>query len=441
MPSRFNARSTTPEGDLILWNSFSGAINLFPAEQKTSIAKILSRAGVVGEPTGIVDYLRNRGYLVKEGTDEYRRVQVAFGQRQFRSDVLELILLASEDCNFRCVYCYEEFARGTMQPRVRNAVKRYVEERAPDLKKLTISWFGGEPLYGFKAIEDLGPFFKEISEKHGLRFGSHMTTNGYLLTPEVAEKLLAWGVADFQISLDGSPEQHDCRRKARDGSGTFARILANLLELKKREESYRVTLRVNYDRETFRELKAFFDVLQTSFANDPRFVMAFHAVGALGGSKDNELPLCGIKDMNEARTLLPVLAIERGLNVATLAENSGVGAQVCYAARPYNFIIGATGKVMKCTVALDKEDYNVLGRITDDGELEIDQDKLAKWVAPAFESDTGCQKCQLLPTCQGMLCPWVRFEQGRAPCPGYKSDMHAELNVLANVRWKQHQTP
>jgi uncharacterized protein len=439
IPSRFNARSITPEGDLILWNSYSGAINLFRAAQKSAISKILSREGTVCELEGIVKYLHDRGYLVREGTDEYRRVQVAFGKKQFRGDILELILLPSEDCNFRCVYCYEDFARGTMQPRVRAAIKQYVRDRAPDLKQFTISWFGGEPLYGFKAVEDLAPFFKETAEKYGLNFGSHMTTNGYLLTPDVATKLLAWGIRDFQITLDGTPEQHDCRRKGRDGSGTFRRIFENLLEMQKREDSFHIVLRINYDRETFLNLESFFDTLQASFAGDSRFVVAFHAVGALGGENDKNLPLCGIQDARKAHNLLPIQALKRGLQITTVAENSGVGAQVCYAARPYNFIVGASGKIMKCTVALDKQDYNIVGRMTDDGEMEIDYDKLGRWIEPAFESDTGCQKCQLLATCQGMLCPWVRFEQGTRPCPSYKGDIHAELNAVASSRFKPTQ--
>ena len=42
----------------------------------------------------------------------------------------------------------------------------------------------------------------------------------------------------------------------------------------------------------------------------------------------------------------------------------GSAREVCYAARPYNFIVGASGKLMKCTIALDTQDANVLGRIT-----------------------------------------------------------------------------
>ena len=129
----------------------------------------------------------------------------------YRQDVLELILLASEDCNFRCTYCYEDFQRGTMLPSVREGVKKMVERRAPHLKQLTVGWFGGEPLYGFQAMEDLGPFFIDIAEKHSIRYVSHITTNAYLLTPDVAEKLMAWQVLNFQITLDGMREQHDAK--------------------------------------------------------------------------------------------------------------------------------------------------------------------------------------------------------------------------------------
>ncbi len=433
VPSRFTARSISPNGELILWNSYSGSINLFPAAQKEGILKIVSREGIISELKGIVKYLHERGFLVREGTDEFRRVQLAFGRQQYRTDILELILLASEDCNFRCIYCYEDFARGTMQPQVRVAIKRFVEKRAPELKSLGISWFGGEPLYGFKAIEELAPFFTDISEQYGLKFATHMTTNGYLLTSEVADQLLSWRIRDFQITLDGAPDQHDCRRKGRDGSRTFTTIFANLKSLQQRKDPFHVVLRINYDRETVLKLESFMEVLQAAFSGDSRFALAFHAVSKLGGPNDDGLAVCGLEDLRKASTL-PMQALQKNLTVSTIAENAGVGAQVCYAARPYNFIVGASGKVMKCTVALDKQDYNVVGQLSHDGELIVDQDKLALWVEPAFERDHGCKKCQLLATCQGMLCPWVRIEEGKRPCPGYKSNLHSALDVIAASR-------
>src|SRR5688500_13194835 len=98
-------------------------------------------------------------------------------------------------------------------------------------------------------MEDLGPFFVDIAEKHSIAYMSHITTNAYLLTPDVAEKLLEWKVLNYQITIDGMREQHDAKRPARDGSGTFDTIVSNLIEFKKREEQYVVRVRVNYDRE------------------------------------------------------------------------------------------------------------------------------------------------------------------------------------------------
>ena len=157
-PSRYNLRTTADDGRYIVWNSYTGAISIFNPQQRQAIQSLL-RGGYEGEARGVIKYLTDRGFLVPKGANEYRQIQLGFGQMHYRNDVLDLILLASEDCNFRCTYCYEDFKRGTMLPSVREGIKRFVEKRAPQLQNLTIGWFGGEPLYGFQAMEDLGPFF------------------------------------------------------------------------------------------------------------------------------------------------------------------------------------------------------------------------------------------------------------------------------------------
>ena len=151
IPSRYNIRATTEGGRLVLWNTYSGAMNVFKAEQAARVKSALKKQGADPANRGLVEYLADRGYLIKEGTNEYRRLQVAISQQQYRNNRLELILLSSEDCNFRCKYCYEEFARGTMRPDVRSSVKKLVQSRISEINFLQIGWFGGEPLYGLKA--------------------------------------------------------------------------------------------------------------------------------------------------------------------------------------------------------------------------------------------------------------------------------------------------
>lgn len=433
VPSRYNVRATTTDGRLVLWNSYAGTLSVFPTAQKAAIEALLTKKGFEARPRGIVSYLFKRGFLVRAGTDEYRRIQVGFGMQQHRADRLELILLASEDCNFRCQYCYEDFARGTMQPAVRNGIKRMVEKRLGGLRSLSVEWFGGEPLYGLGAIEDLAPFFLNISREHSLRFSSSMTTNGYLLTPDVASKLLNWGVNSFQITLDGSREDHDRSRPTRDGQGSFDQIYANLRALRERPDLFLVDLRVNFDKINIARVDDLLDMVQSDFGGDNRFRIRFRAVGQWGGPNDDKLEVCGVDETASIQRELKAEARKRNLQISDdIRQISGMGAQVCYAARPYNFIIGATGRLMKCTIDLDKEDRNVVGQLAEDGELKIDFDKFALWTEPAFERDSKCRKCTVLPVCQGVYCPLIRIESGKSPCTPLRLNAKKELRAAVH---------
>lgn len=432
VPSRYNVRATTPDGRLVIWNSYNGAMSVFEAAQKPMIEGMLSRKGFEAKPEGAVKYLSRRGFLVKEGTDEYRRIQVGFGQQHFRNDVLQLILLASEDCNFRCEYCYEDFARGTMQPWVRTGIKNLIQSRLPTLRHLSVSWFGGEPLYGLTAIEDLAPFFRATAEEHSLQLVNNMTTNGYLLTPEVADKLLQWGIRSYQITLDGPPEDHDRNRPTRNGEGTFATILENLKALRSRDEDFRINVRVNFDRRNYPHLGKLLDILETHFVEDRRFKIMFRAVGQWGGPNDANLEVCGVGESSRVQFEMKEEARKRGLSLTDdIRSVQGLGAQVCYAARPYNFIVGASGKLMKCTIDLDKHDRNVVGQLQEDGSFQLDFDKFALWTEPAFERDGKCQKCVVLPVCQGTYCPQIRIESGESPCTPLRLTTKKELIATA----------
>jgi uncharacterized protein len=431
VPSRFNAHTEAADGTTIVWNSCAGTINRFGSEVNGKLVQALSQEGFRGPLKGFTKYLYDRGFLVKKGTDEFRRVQALIGRQHYSNDVLELFLLASEDCNFRCVYCYEDFPRGTMLPQVRERVKKLVLQKIKHLKRLSISWFGGDPLYGFDAVADLAPFLASAAEANGVDYSSNMTTNGYLLTPEIADLLLKWKIDQYQITLDGIGEVHDRKRPTRDGGPSFSRIFENLVSLQKRPEKFEVAIRVNFDRENRDRIPELLDLLNKQFGGDSRFSTALHAVGRWGGENDDNLEVCDRDESQKARHELSKL-IAKDLRVDSLLSGAGLGKQVCYAARPYNFVIGADGQLMKCTVVLGKEDFNVVGRLSDDGDLLLDVDKMALWTEPAFEHDQGCQKCTLLPTCQGMHCPLVRIETNLAPCPGSKTQLRKELLLAGN---------
>lgn len=427
-PSRFNVQTTTTEGWLLLWNTYTGSMNAFRPAQREAVLDLISQKGVSAPERGIASYLAERGYLIPKEADELRRVQYAFGQENHRNDRLELILLSSEDCNFRCTYCYEDFKRGTMRPEVREGVKKLVESRVKVLRELNVSWFGGEPLYGMEAIEDLAPFFVEVAEREGIEYFSHMTTNAYLMTEDVVDRLLSWRITDFQITLDGLPEDHDRHRPGRDGSSTFQTIYDNLAKMSERSDEFSVVIRVNFAKTNVPGLEKFLELLQERFRDDDRFTISFHAVGRWGGDNDANLAVCGKDESQAVRMKLKAAARSLGLRVTSgWQPGVSVGTQVCYAVRPYNFIVGAHGALMKCTIDLDKKDRNIVGKLLPDGTLDLNTDKMALWTEPAFERDTGCQSCHMLPACQGVHCPQIRMDHDRAPCPSIRRTAKQEM--------------
>lgn len=428
VPSRFNARTVGDDGRLILWNTLSGALSVFKPRDRERVLASLSRAGMHEPLDRVGTYLRRRGYLVPQGLNELDQFRYRFARQHWRQDALQLILLASEDCNFRCVYCYERFARGTMEPSVREGVRRLVEARAPRLSQLGISWFGGEPLYGWEAVEELAPFFADTARRHGLAFHHQMTTNAYLLTEERATRLLEWGCTRYQVTVDGLAAEHDCKRVGRDGSPTWGVIMDNLRSLRDRPDPFQMAVRVNFDHDNLPGLAPFIEALSEDFGGDPRFVLRFRPVGRWGGDHDDQLAVCGTADRRGALDALRLQALDADLRLeGGVRDLAPMGAQVCYAARPFNFVVGATGKLMKCTVALDGMEENVVGRLHEDGRMELVDERMAAWVNPHFESDAQCRGCHLLPGCQGAACPLTRVQSGTRSCCEVRTELKREM--------------
>lgn len=410
-PSRFNARAVDADGKMIVWNSRTGNISVFEPEKAPLIDRALRQTGFSARRAGIVEYLNERGYIHSSREDESQAIDYEVSRQHHRQDVLHLILLASEDCDFRCVYCYEDFARGTMIPEIRDGVKRYLEKKVPHLSLLRINWFGGEPLYGFEAIQDIAPFARDLAEAHDVQFVSSMTTNGYQLTQPVAEQLFDWDISTFQITLDGTPEDHNQKRVARDGSETFDTIYDNLTTLRDTENDFTITLRSNFDQDSHPNFSGYLDRLRDDFAGDDRFKLRFRAVGEWGGPNDDSMNTCGLGESREVKQRLREYARERGLNVDQgLDLKGGLGNSVCYAGRPFSFIVGAHGQLMKCTIVLDSADHNIVGHITPEGEMNLDADRMGLWTNLDYHKDDECDKCQVMPLCQGMSCPLVRIE-------------------------------
>ncbi|MFM0213856.1 radical SAM protein [Paraburkholderia sediminicola] len=287
---------------------------------------------------------------------------------------LHLIILPTEKCNFRCTYCYEDFSHGVMPREIQDRLVRFLAMRIPKLRKLIISWFGGEPLLAPSVIKSIGFFAKSECDKLNVEYISDITTNGYLLDEECLDWCITAGVKSYQITLDGVGKTHDQSRRLAGGGGTFEKVYGSLVRLKNRiENDLSVTIRAHVNAGTVKEASEFIKMLSTDFSGDERFRVLIRSVGNFGGSNGSN-----VKEVNDREVIdsLQEFAKSLGLNIV----NSNLSDYICYASKPNSFVVRSNGTLGKCTVALNDAENNI-GEITATGEVAVDHRLLRTWIA------------------------------------------------------------
>jgi uncharacterized protein len=199
--------------------------------------------------------------------------------RILRDGLFELILETTRACNLRCKYCifsgiYDGFRSHSNENMTHEvAVQavdmyfKYLSEGSfynPD-REPTIAFYGGEPLLNFALIRSVVDYVKDkYSTEFAPRFT--ITTNGTLLTDQIADFLISNGFSIF-ISLDGPEDEHDRNRVFPNGSGTFSTVIRNIQKTVDRarkfdaeQENTEVYALVTYDIKTdMRKVRKFFD--------------------------------------------------------------------------------------------------------------------------------------------------------------------------------------
>ncbi|MGA5143213.1 radical SAM protein [Streptomyces azureus] len=328
--------------------------------------------------------MRNSADSSNSAHDAFKEELVA----SFTDEIIHLIVLPTEQCNFRCTYCYEDFAIGQMDPSTVRGIKRLLDRRLDGLQRVSISWFGGEPLLGRGVVEDVSAHITgAVASRPGLRYEADMTTNGYLLDLPTAEKLTALGIRTYQISLDGPEAIHDTTRVRVNGSGSFQRIWHNLLSIRASKIPVRVILRVHLAPATVPCMPDFLAQIRDTFLDDVRFSVSLRPVERMGGPNDGAIDVLSASKRAEI-----IKDLEEMLYAGTPTSREAGKVDVCYAARPNSLVIRANGSIAKCTVALN-DPANSIGHLLPDGTLRIDNQHLRPWVRGWADGDQDSVRC------------------------------------------------
>lgn len=177
-------------------------------------------------------------------------------------------------CNLHCVHCYSDSSNREFGGELTTAEGKALLDDLADFEVPALLLSGGEPL--------LRPDVFELIE-HGRARGLRITlsTNGTLITPEVAERIHALGVSYVGISLDGIGRTNDMFRGHK---GAFDKAMAGFRNC--RAVGQRAGLRMTLTRRNCQDLDGIFDFIEAEGIERACF---YHLVYSGRGSSADEL--------------------------------------------------------------------------------------------------------------------------------------------------------
>lgn len=152
--------------------------------------------------------------------------ELAEYRNKLRSDpkLKFLFFELTSKCNERCLHCGSscgDFISDELPAEEFIRVLDKVKKDFSPLPMLCIT--GGEPLLRKE-------FFDILSYADNIGFNWGMTSNGTLITPEIARRLFETGMKTISVSIDGLEETHDSFRRTKGGFARAIEGIKNLLE-------------------------------------------------------------------------------------------------------------------------------------------------------------------------------------------------------------------
>lgn len=404
---------------ILLYNTRTGAFVAIPKEFMLKAKEILKDPDSY-RTEKLFSGLYEHGFIVDSCANEFEEIKDRFFKAKSNSKLFYITILASENCNFRCPYCFIYERRGfNMEKWVYEAILKYIKKTIPEGAMLMIYWFGGEPTL---AKDDILRFMSKVTSltrEKGIGFKSKIVTNGYLLNYLNFRDYLHSGISDFQITIGAGEKSHDRTRFLKNGKGTFRTIWNNLIDIKKNagQEKFSVMLRVTFLNNQDEEINDLSKNFLKEFYGDKRFSIYFKPVYAFE-TKHNEVQTLSSEILKPESAKIQQLKYTircMGLLESHLEHSAGTSIIPnpvncwCLAEKDNAFIVAADGNITKCDTYIGDLD-KFCGKLDADGNITMNNKKF-EWDFHIYnECFLKCRACKYLPICQGG-CPRGRKER------------------------------
>ncbi len=333
-------------------------------------------------------------------------------------------IIPTADCNFKCPYCFEKnkplYMANVTADKISSSIISHTIEC--DLSDYYICWFGGEPLLNMPVISRVNNKIRPHFQKIDTNIRQILVTNGSLLTKDVRQACFENEIQAVQITLDGSKVLHDIRRPKRDGSGTFAEIVENIVCFQTEHPEVYIYIRVNLDKQNKDHIEQMLKELKEGGLKK-KTQITYEPVGCYGEKSDSwKKNTLSMKDFAIELKKIRELTYQYGFQSMRIPKYRKAA---CQAVSDNGLIINADGFVYKC-LALIGQDKREIGHINNSSLQELSQ--ISPFPDHEPLENKPCMDCSYLPLCMGG-CPLQR-QKGLFQCSTWRYTLKDDIEMM-----------
>ncbi len=175
---------------------------------------------------------------------------------QFSKDKKPVVVWnCTQTCNLKCVHCYAGSECKQYENEMTTEEAKVMIDDLADFGAPVLLFSGGEPCMRPDLIE-----LMHYAKDRGMRVV--ISTNGTLITPELAQQFAEVGLSYVGVSLDGAREIHD---RFRGFEGSFDRAITGIRSAK--AAGLKVGLRMTVNKINWEDINAIFDIMEDEKIN------------------------------------------------------------------------------------------------------------------------------------------------------------------------------
>lgn len=401
--SRYNIINDIENGDSLIFNSFTGAFGILKHNVKRVYERIenIDVDNLDNDVKKHISVMIENGFIIDDDIDELGIIKLKENILRYSDKFTKyLTIVPTMDCNMICQYCFESKGKTIkMTKETMDLVVEFTRKFIDGAQRLDVTWFGGEPLLEKEIIQELSFRLIDLCKAANIPYKASVVTNGVLLDYETAlvlsEKCL---VKDVQITIDGTKEVHDKRRKLKSGESSFDIITSNIDSIK---DLFNISIRVNVDKTNYENMQTLIEyfVREKKWINQNQnnMLIYFDLVTA-----DKNLPNTHYRSKCFNWIEFANIITEFNQKICELGHAKYIESfypipkeAICMAISKNHYIIHPSGDLYKCWEVLGDEKYKV-GSLAEGVKYNKVHTQFLTYTTP-----DKCYECDKLPICHG----------------------------------------